>query len=115
MIQLDLMDYVPAPHYPDGAGYKASGASQEAAELVDRTGNKHLWMSRCKALYDMRPDWTAEEGINYYAMDLKEDIRAVDKALRPRFCELVIEKFLCKTDERRGENRVKPHVYRRAQ
>lgn len=105
-----------AQRYPSYAGHKVRGASEDAADLVERTGSKNVWMQRCRDLFALRPDWTAEEGITYYAMKFEDmDVRAIDKNLRPRFTDLTntLPAFLYRSDERRGDAKIKPHVYRR--
>lgn len=112
MMQLNIFDQPPIRHYPAYAGAKTGGASQEAADLVEKTGSKNIWIERCKALFSIRRDWTADEGIDHYIAQ-GMDARLVDKNLRPRFTDLTNcwPPFLYKSEDRRGPRKVKPHVY----
>lgn len=111
-----LLEYIKRTPYPSYAGAKVGGASLEAADVMEKTGAKTLWIERCKDLFEIRGDWTAEEGIQHYAAKLGLEARYVDKNLRPRFTDLTNTKpaFLYKSGERRGNNKIKAHVYKLA-
>lgn len=113
--QTSIFDIIDQP-YPASPGFKISGASEEAAEHMQKSGYGNLWTDRVKALFEIRDHWTAEEGITYWAMKLGLDARSVDKCLRPRFteCTLTTPPYIFRSNERRGESKIKAHVYKLA-
>lgn len=112
--QITIFEHMERQSYPDYCGAKVGGASLEAADSMETTKAKNLWLDRCKQLYQIRDNWTAEEGIIYWALKLGEDARSVDKRLRPRFTDLTNTRpaYLFKSGDRRGDNKIKVHVYK---